>query len=278
MSLAARVGREVLERVAIARWGPLGALAAGAAVIAAIVIWRLDQRRRIRRRGGEEFTPDAVRQQVVDSAVGPPAFVEDGTLLGSSVFVVNQHAKVLEVQTGYSIFGGDGSPLGEVHQIGQSRAKQWARALTAFDQFFTHHFEVVATDGSVILRVTRPAKWFLSKVHVFDGQDRFLGTIRQENVFGKIHFALVDAAGNHVGHLQAQNLRAWDFAVVDPTRSWQYASIVKSWEGWARTAVTRADRYVVKVHGPLPFPVRELTLATALTVDLALKQDARGFG
>jgi hypothetical protein len=54
--------------------------------------------------------------------------------------------------------------------------------------------------------------------------------------------------------------------------------MVKSWEGWARTAFTRADRYVVQVHQPLAYPLRELTVTAALVVDLALKQDARGFG
>ncbi len=54
------------------------------------------------------------------------------------------------------------------------------------------------------------------------------------------------------------------------------ATVVKSWEGWGRTAFTRADRYAVRVHEPLHDPLRQLTLATALAADLALKQDARG--
>jgi hypothetical protein len=80
-----------------------------------------------------------------------------------------------------------------------------------------------------------------------------------------------------VGHLRAANVRAWDFHVED---AWgrEVATIVKSWEGWGRSAWTRADRYVLKVHQPLPAGLRELVLAVPLTIDVALKQDVRGLG
>jgi uncharacterized protein YxjI len=275
--VVARVGREVLERVAFSRFGILGIVLVGAAGIALVVLWRLAQRLRIRARDGTEFTPEIVARQIAESRVGPPAFEEDGTLLGASILAVNQHSKILEVQTAYGVFGSTGLPLGSVRQIGQSRGKQVARLLTGFDQYFTHHFDVLDIDGRVVLRLTRPRKVFLTKLHVYDGGDRYLGTIRQVNVLWKIRFAIVDAGGVVVGHLRAKNVRAWDFH-VDDTAGRNVATVVKSWEGWGRTAFTRADRYVVRVHVPLPEPMRQLTLAAALATDLALKQDARGLG
>ena len=272
-----RGGREVIDRFAFSRYGFLGLIVAGAIAVGLLALWRADQRRRARKRGGVEFTPEMVRQQLVDSGVGPPAFAEDGTLLGASIFAVNQRPKVLEVFTEYEIFGSDAQGLGAIRQIGQSRGKQIARIFTTLDQYFTHHFEVLDTAGQPVLRLTRPRKVFLSKVHVFDGQNRFIGTIRQENVFWKIRFQLVDAAGNVVGGMRAENVRAWDFQIHDAFGT-EVATVVKSWEGWARTAFTRADRYVVRVHSPLPYPLRQLALATALTADIALKQDARGLG
>ena len=41
--------------------------------------------------------------------------------------------------------------------------------------------------------------------------------------------------------------------------------------------VNAADNYVVQIHRPLEDPLRSLVVAAALTVDTALKQDARGF-
>jgi hypothetical protein len=40
---------------------------------------------------------------------------------------------------------------------------------------------------------------------------------------------------------------------------------------------TTADNYVLQVHQPLEEPLRSLVVASALTVDTALKQDSRGF-
>jgi hypothetical protein len=46
---------------------------------------------------------------------------------------------------------------------------------------------------------------------------------------------------------------------------------------WARTLFTTADNYVVHVHFRLPEPLASMVIASALTVDTALKQDERGF-
>jgi hypothetical protein len=41
---------------------------------------------------------------------------------------------------------------------------------------------------------------------------------------------------------------------------------------------TTADNYVLQIHADLPEPLRSLVVASAVSVDLALKQDSRGFG
>ena len=184
--------REVVERLAWSKWGILGALGVTLAAVGVVLLWRLDQRRRARRRGGKELTPEIVRKQLDDSGLLPPAFAEDGTIEGASILVLDQLPKIMEIETAYELFGSDAQPLGHVKQIGQSRAKQVVRVLTFFDQYFTHHFEMEDLEGNDVLRLTRPAKIFVSRVHVFDGQDRFLGTIKQENVFWKIRFQLLD--------------------------------------------------------------------------------------
>ena len=272
-----RLAREVVGRFALAEYGLIGAAVVVLVLIGVVVGWRVLQRRRVKAQGGEELTPEAVVQQLVDSGLGGPAYGEDGTLYGASLFAVNQRTKLIELNTEYEVFGSDGRRLANVRQIGQSRAKHAARLFTGLDQFFTHHFDVVDPGGTTIMRLSRPRKIFLTKVHVFDGQDQYLGMIRQENVFWKIGFALTDPVGNVVGRMKAEKLQAWDFQVTDPWGR-HVATIVKSWEGWARTAMTRADRYTVRIHQPLVGHLHPLTVATAMSIDLALKQDSRAFG
>ena len=45
-----------------------------------------------------------------------------------------------------------------------------------------------------------------------------------------------------------------------------------------KTEFTTADNFVVRIHGDLDEPLRSLVVASALGVDTALKQDARGLG
>jgi hypothetical protein len=129
----------------------------------------------------------------------------------------------------------------------------------------------------VVLRITRPRKVFKSRVEVFDPSDRFLGRVVQQNVFGKINFGVHSADGTLLATLKAENWRAWDFRIELPSGI-EVARVTKTWEGYARTYLTNADQYVVRVHQVLGEPLRSLVFAVVLTVDVALKQDARGLG
>ncbi|MEP6477029.1 MAG: phospholipid scramblase-related protein [Actinomycetota bacterium] len=83
--------------------------------------------------------------------------------------------------------------------------------------------------------------------------------------------------GAEVGSINAENWRAWNFSIKDQAGV-EVARITKTWEGLATTQFTTADDYLLEVTGS-PSPVlRTLILASAADVDLALKQDARGFG
>jgi uncharacterized protein YxjI len=188
---------------------------------------------------------------------------------------VNQKAKLIEVNNEYAIYDANGTQLGAVRQVGQSALKKVARVLTSYDQFMTHKLQVVDMAGTVLLAVTRPAKIMKSTVLVNDGAGRDLGKVVQQNVFGKIHFSL-EAAGQAVGSINAENWRAWNFSIRDAADT-EVARITKTWEGLAKTMFTTADNYVVQIHRPLDEPLRSLVVAAALSVDTALKQDKRGF-
>ena len=197
-----------------------------------------------------------------------------GTLFTEPVLVVNQKAKLIELNNEYAIFDQHGIQIGAVRQVGQSAAKKVLRAFTSVDQFLTHRLQIVDMTGRTLLAVTRPAKLVKSKVIVEDGSGAEIGRIVQENMVGKIRFGL-EAGGRSLGSINAENWRAWNFNVKDGTGE-EVARITKTWEGLAKTMFTTADNYVVKIHRPLEDPLLSLVVAAALSVDTALKQDSRG--
>jgi len=192
------------------------------------------------------------------------------------VLVVSQKAKLIEVNNEYAVYDRNGNQLGAVRQVGQSTAKKVLRVLTSVDQFMTHKLQVVDMAGNVALQLTRPAKVFKSKVQILDGQGREVGGIVQENMVGKIHFGMM-VGDQRYGSINGENWRAWNFAIRDHDGN-EIARITKTFEGIARTMFTTADNYVVQIHRPLEEPLRSLVVASALSVDTALKQDSRGLG
>ena len=223
--------------------------------------------------GADEFLSG--KDPVQQAAAAGSSWQGGGHLLNEPVLVVSQKAQIFEVNQEYSIRSQTGETIGYVSQVGQSTAKKAMRVLTNLDQYMTHHLDVLDANRGFVMRITRPAKVMKSKVILQDANQNEIGMVRQKNAIGKINFEL--SAGGHVyGEIKGENWRAWNFRVEDSTGE-EVARITKSWEGLMKTMFTTADNYVVQIHKPLEDPLRALVVASSLSVDLALKQDSRGF-
>ncbi|WP_030315087.1 phospholipid scramblase-related protein [Streptomyces sp. NRRL B-3229] len=221
--------------------------------------------------------PDArVQRQVQQQAGVTAGGAGGGTLFTEPVLVVNQKAKLIELTNEYKVMDQHGQQIGSVTQVGQSALRKIVRFLWSIDQFMKIRLEIRDAHGQPVLLLTRPGKIFKSRVIVERPDGSPVGEIVQQNMIGKINFALM-VDGQQVGAIKAENWRAWNFAIVDHAGN-EVARITKTWEGLAKTMFTTADNYVLQIHYQLPEPLLSLVVATALTVDTALKQDARGFG
>ena len=238
-----------------------------------------------------QAVPQQVPQQMPQQAAGPDPRVQrqvqqqagvaaggpgGGSLFTEPVLVVNQKAKLIEVTNEYKVMDQNGNQIGSVTEVGQGALKKVLRFVSSVDQFMTHRLEIRDAYGQPQLLLTRPAKFLKSKVVVSRPDGSPVGEIVQQNMIGKISFAM-NANGQKVGAIKAENWRAWNFSIVDHADN-EVARITKTWEGLAKTMFTTADNYVLQIHYQLPEPLLSLVVATALTVDTALKQDSRGLG
>ena len=224
-----------------------------------------------------ERAPEKVQHDVQRAGkAGVAAFAGGGSIFTESILVVNQKAKLIEINNEYAIYDQNAQQLAAVREVGQSGLKKAARFLTSLDQYMTHQLQVVDMNGNVMLALTRPAKFVKSRIIVQDPGGTEIGQIVQQNAVGKIHFAL-ESGGRTYGMIHGENWRAWNFGIEDHTGT-EVARITKTWEGLAKTAFTTADNYVVQIHRQLEDPLRLLVVASAVSIDTALKQDARGFG
>jgi len=222
-----------------------------------------------------EQSAEKVQRQISDQAGVQSPGIGTGSIFSEPILVVNQKAKLIEVNSEYAVYDQNGNQIAAVRQVGQSNLKKALRIVSSLDQFMTHNFQIVDMAGNIQLTITRPAKFVKSRVEVADGAGRSVGTVVQKNVIGKINFNL-EAGGNTIGSINAENWRAWNFSIQDVSGT-EVARITKTWEGLAKTMFTTADNYVLQIHSPLQDPLRSLVVASALSVDTALKQDNRGF-
>ena len=217
-----------------------------------------------------------VKQQVQQQAGVAGGGPGGGSLFTEPVLVVNQKAKLIELTNEYKVMDQQGNQLGAVVEVGQSGLKKALRFVSSVDQYMTHKLEIRDAHGQPVLRLTRPAKFIKSRVIVERPDGQPVGEIVQQNMIGKINFA-INVNGQQVGAIKAENWRAWNFAIVDHSGN-EVARITKTWEGLAKTMFTTADNYVLQIHYQLPKPLLSLVIATALTVDTPLKQNPRGLG
>ncbi len=199
-----------------------------------------------------------------------------GGILTEPILVVNQKAKLIELSNQYTVFDQHGAVIASVNQVGQSTARKVLRLVSSLDQFLTTRLDITDSDGRVILRLTRPGKIVKSTVIVSDGNDVEIGRIVQQNAIGKINFAL-ESGGQRLGTIKAENWRAWNFSITDAADR-EIARVTKTWEGLAKTMFTTADNYVLQISERAPEPLNSLVVASALSIDTALKQDSRGLG
>ena len=210
-------------------------------------------------------------------ATGPAAGNEataaggDGTILTAPVLVVNQKAKLIELNNQYSVSSQDGQQLAMVNQVGQSTAKKVLRFVSSLDQFMTHKLQVTDNSGQVLMQLTRPRKVVKSTVIVENAAGNEIGKIVQQKAIGKINFNL-EANGQTLGSIKGENWRSRNFRIEDADGN-EVARISKTFEGFAKAMFTTADNYVVQIHQRMPEPLNTLIVASALCIDTALKQD-----
>ena len=229
------------------------------------------QRGRRRRRSSSSCT---VRASTAAPTSARPRSSGGGTIFTEPILVVNQKAKMIELNNQYGVFNQSGQQIAAVNQVGQSAAKKVLRLVSSLDQFMTHKLEITDSAGAVLLRLTRPAKVMKSTVIVSDGRrsgDR------------------PDRAGQHVRQDPLQRCRpaATPTARSRPRTGGRGTSASRTTPAPRSPASPRPSRVSPRRCSPpptttscrstprLPQPLNSLVVAAALSVDTALKQDSR---
>lgn len=131
--------------------------------------------------------------------------------------------------------------------------------------------EIQTASGETLITVKRGVSLFLSKVEVFDSNNRKIGGFQQKlfsiggafKVLGSNDQPLCEMKGNMVG---------WNFRFLAGDN--ELANVSKKWAGVGKELFTSADNYILSISDQVPAdqPVRQLMLAAVLCIDMVLKE------
>ena len=199
------------------------------------------------------------------------------TIFTEPVLVVNQKAKVVEVNNEYAICNQQGDQIGSVRQVGQSIFKKAFRLLADWDEDLRHTLQVLDVRRHVVLELTRPSVVLraTSRVIVLDANGNEVGRVVEQRAFSAGYS--LESGGTPCGSIVRLTPESdADYSIRDLSGT-EVARITETFDdpmirSLAKILFTRANNYIVEIHRPLDDPLRSLVVASALAVDLTFNQ------
>lgn len=192
-------------------------------------------------------------------------------VLQQNVFLIKEHVGMFKAANEFDIF--DTQSGAKLLECREPNLGGITKLLRFTDWKRMTPFEVIVRtpDGRQVLKVKRGVSIFLSKVQVYDENDRYVGGFHQKlfSIGGK--FDVLDAAGAQVCTLQGK-WTSWEFRFFSPSRD--YAIVTKKWAGLGKELFTSADNYVLGIKDSVApdDPARLLILAAVMVIDMVLKE------
>jgi len=192
-------------------------------------------------------------------------------ILRNNLFLVKEQTGLFKASNNFDIF--DAATGKQVMECREPNLGIITKALrfTDFKRYTPFNVFVKTMDGRQVVRVKRGVSIFLSKVQVFDDQDRLIGGFKQKlfTIGGK--FDVLDANDKVVCTLKGK-WSSWDFTFS--AGDTVLAHVAKKWAGLGKELFTSADNYVLEIKNSVPpdHSSRQLILAAVMCIDMVLKE------
>ncbi len=191
--------------------------------------------------------------------------------LQHNLYLVKEHVGLFKAANNFDILNPvDGALLMECREEQLGPITKLLR-FTDYKRMTPFDIQVRDKTGQLVLRIKRGISFLLSRVEVFDGNDRLLGVFKQRFFSIGGAFRVLDAAEKVLCELKG-NWVGWDFRFLRGQR--QFARVNKRWSGIGKEMFTSADNYMLSIekHVSAEDVSRQLILAAVLCIDMVLKE------
>jgi uncharacterized protein YxjI len=191
--------------------------------------------------------------------------------LSSNQFFVKEHTGIFKASNNYDIFDpATNQKMFECREPNLGLITKLFR-FTDYKRMTPFHVEILTPEGAKVLSVKRGFSLLLSKVEVFDENDKVVGYFKQKffSIGGK--FDVLNASESVVCTLKGK-WTSWDFRFVQGNT--ELASVTKKWAGLGKELFTTADNYMLSINNQAAVEnnTRILIVAAVMCIDMVLKE------
>jgi uncharacterized protein YxjI len=191
--------------------------------------------------------------------------------LSSNQFFVKEHTGIFKASNNYDIFDpATNQKMFECREPNLGLITKLFR-FTDYKRMTPFHVEILTPEGAKVLSVKRGFSLLLSKVEVFDENDKVVGYFKQKffSIGGK--FDVLNADDKPVCTLKGK-WTSWDFRFVQGNT--ELASVTKKWAGLGKELFTTADNYMLSINNQAAVEnnTRILIVAAVMCIDMVLKE------
>lgn len=128
-------------------------------------------------------------------------------------------------------------------------------------------FEIIILDkqGSKLLKLKRPFKFFFHELIVFDSYDRILGKVKWKFAFFKRLYTIFDQNGIEIMELEGPFFKPWTFNILK--NGMEQGKIVKKWSGAMKELFTNADNFGITFPPNCDLNTKSILLGAVFLID-----------
>ena len=193
-------------------------------------------------------------------------------ILEKNLFLFKEHVGMFKASNNYDIYDPDSKKI--ILHCREKNLNFFFKIVRMFFNDFKRmtpfEIEIKGLNGDKVLKVKKRFALFLSKVEVFDENNRIIGVLKQKFSF-KGKFEVLDPIGNLICNLQG-NLVGWNFKFMKDNK--ELGLVTKKWSGLGKEMFTSADNYILEIKDVVEktSSVRLLILAAVICIDMVIKE------
>ena len=193
------------------------------------------------------------------------------SILKRNLYFVKEHVGMFKAANNYDILDPENQEM--IMTCREDNLGGFTKFLrfTRYKKMTPFHIEIKTASGEKVLTVKRGISIFLSKVQVFDENEKLVGIFKQKffSIGGK--FDVLDFNEQILCTLKGK-WTSWDFKFIKDNN--EFAHVSKKWAGLGKELFTTADNYMLSIDPKVPEdnPMRLLILAAVMCIDMVLKE------